>query len=261
MFVEACGGIVREVACNPVTFHPDIDALGAAINERTAAIIVNSPNNPTGAVYNYMDISAIAALLRECERKHGRSIYLIADEPYRELVYGDIEVPFIPSLYHNTLLCYSFSKSLSIPGERIGYVLVPKDVCEREAVYQAVCGAGRSLGYVCAPSLLQRVLPACLGLTADISVYDRNRRLLTEALSSYGFTVVNPEGAFYLFMKSPIPSAQQFCESAKEEELLLVPSDSFGCSGYVRISYCVTTEMIERALPAFKRLAERYGLI
>ncbi len=261
VFVEGCGGVVREVACDPTLFHPDTDAIRKAIGERTAAIIVNSPNNPTGAVYTEGDILLLAELLKDAEKRYGKSIYLIADEPYRELVRADVSVPFIPKFYHNTVVCYSFSKSLSIPGERIGYVLVPKDVDEQAEVYQAVCGAGRSLGYVCAPSLLQRVLPACLGLTSDLSVYDRNRQLLTEALTSYGFTVVPPDGAFYLFMKAPIPSATEFCEAAKDEELLLVPSDSFGCEGYVRISYCVRTEMIERALPAFKRLAERYGLI
>ena len=261
VFVEGTGASVVEVACDPVSFHPVRESIAAAINERTAAIIVNTPNNPTGAVYGEESIKGIAEVLTAAEEKYGHPIYLIADEPYRELVYGDATVPFIPKYYHNTVLCYSFSKSLSIPGERIGYVLVPSRVTDRVAVYQAVCGAGRSLGYVCAPSLLQKMLPAVLGMTSDVSVYDENRRLLYSALTEYGFTVVKPDGAFYMFVKSPMPDAVEFCEMAKKYELLLVPSDSFGCGGYVRISYCVATEMIKNALPAFKLLAEDCGIL
>lgn len=261
VFVEGCGGVVREVACDSGSFHPDIEALSSAINERTAAVIINSPNNPTGAVYSEVEISEIGALLENKSREIGKPIYLISDEPYRELVYDGIAVPFIPKYYRNTIVCYSFSKSLSIPGERIGYVFVPGSVNQNRQVYEAICGAGRTLGYVCAPSLMQRALPLCLGLTADVSIYDRNRRLLCERLTSLGFSVVKPEGAFYLFLKSPIPDAVAFCEAAKRHELLLVPSDSFGCGGYVRISYCVKTEMIERALPAFSALAADFGLV
>ncbi|MBQ8371703.1 MAG: pyridoxal phosphate-dependent aminotransferase [Clostridia bacterium] len=261
VFVEGCGGTVREVMCDPVTFQPDVDAIAAAISERTAAIIINSPNNPTGAVFKENILKEIAEVLAAAEKKYSKDIYIIADEPYRELVYGDATVPYIPKLYHNTLVCYSYSKSLSLPGERIGYVHIPKCASNSLAVFQAVAGAGRSLGYVCAPSLLQRLIPACLGLTSDVSVYDTNRKLLLEELSSYGYTMVKPEGAFYLFLKAPVADAKEFCEAAKRHELLLVPSDSFGCGGYVRISYCVTTEQIKRALPAFRRLAEEYGLI
>ena len=260
VFIERCGAIVRDVMSDPVTFQPDIEAISAAVNERTAAIIVNSPNNPTGAVITEESVKALAALLYTCEKKHGKPIYLIADEPYRELVYDGAFVPFLPKYYSDTIVCYSYSKSLSLPGERIGYVLVPPECASSKDVYFAVCGAGRALGYVCAPSMLQRLIPLCIGDTSDISIYDKNRRLLLSELTSYGFTVVKPDGAFYLFMRSPCESAKEFCEKAKEYDLLLVPSDSFGCPGYVRISYCVTTEQIERALPAFKKLAEAYGL-
>lgn len=260
VFAERAGATVRIVQCDPVTFAPDAEAISEAINERTAAIIVNSPNNPTGAVYSEGSISAIAQVLTEKSRDHGRSIYLIADEPYRELVYDGAKVPFIPNYYDDTIVCYSYSKSLSLPGERIGYVLVSPKAKEHDRLYAAVCGAGRSLGYVCAPSLLQKVLPYCIGTTSDISIYARNRQLLLTKLTEYGFETVKPEGAFYLFLKSPISDARAFSEMAKRHELLLVPSDSFGYEGYVRISYCVNTEKIEGALGAFRALAEELGL-
>ncbi len=261
VFVESAGGVAVEVMCDPVSFQPDIDKIREAVTPRTAAIIINSPNNPTGAVFSEDSIKAIAELLCECEKTYGKEIYIIADEPYRELVYGGAVVPYIPKYYKNTIVCYSFSKSLSIPGERIGYVAVSPEAKDWVKVYQAVAGSGRALGYVCAPALLQKILPNCLGLTADISVYDTNRRLLLDELTSYGFTAVKPEGAFYLFLKAPTEDAKEFCEAAKRHELLLVPSDSFGCGGYVRISYCVTTEQVKRALPAFRALAEEYNLI
>lgn len=260
VFIERCGGVVREVMSDPVSFQPDIKAISEAICERTAAIIVNSPNNPTGAVISPENIAALAAALEAGEKKYSRDIYLIADEPYRELVYDGVKVPYLTKYYHNTVVSYSYSKSLSLPGERIGYVLVSPECRQAREVYFAVCGAGRALGYVCAPSMLQRLLPKVLGDTSDISVYDRNRRLLLKSLTEYGFEVVKPEGAFYLFLKSPIPDAREFSEVAKQFELLIVPSDSFGCTGYARISYCVRTEQIEAALPAFKKLAEYYNL-
>ncbi|MBR7117439.1 MAG: pyridoxal phosphate-dependent aminotransferase [Clostridia bacterium] len=260
VFIERTGAIVREVPSDNLTFQPDIDAIKATLNEKTAAIIINSPNNPTGTVITEESVIALAEALKDAEDRYSKPIYIIADEPYRELVYGGVKVPFLPKYYRDTVVCYSYSKSLSLPGERIGYVLVPPTVSDSGSVYLAIAGAGRALGFVCAPSMLQRLIPFCLGDTSDISVYDRNRRLLLEELTSYGFTLVKPDGAFYLFMKTPCPSAKEFAEVAKKFELLLVPSDSFGCGGYVRISYCVTTEQIERALPAFKRLAEEYGL-
>ena len=260
VFAERAGATVKVVACDTTSFMPDCKALSDAINERTAAVIVNSPNNPTGAVYPKEVVESIAGVLNAKSKEHSKSIYLIADEPYRELVYDGVTVPFIPKYYNDTVVCYSYSKSLSLPGERIGYVLVSPLAHEARALYAAVCGAGRSLGYVCAPSMLQKLLPYCMGKTSDISIYARNRQLLLTKLAEYGFETVKPEGAFYLFLKSPIEDARVFSEIAKKHELLLVPSDSFGCGGYVRISYCVSTEQIERALPAFHALARELGL-
>ena len=258
VFIERTGARVVSVMCREDDFQPDIDALKRAITQKTRAVIINSPNNPTGAVVTEENIKALAALLKDASDQNGEPVYLIADEPYRELVYGDVFVPFLPNYYGNTLVCYSFSKSVSLPGERIGYVLVSPKATDFTALYQAVCGAGRALGFVCAPSLLQYLIPSVLGKTSDLTVYDTNRRLLYEALTDYGFSVVKPDGAFYLFVRSPEPDANAFCERAKKFELLLVPSDDFGCPGYVRIAYCVTTEQIERSLTAFRALAESY---
>ena len=257
VFIEKCGGVVVEVLCDE-NLQPDVDAIEAAINEKTAAIIINSPNNPTGAVYTEEKITALCNMLIKCEKKLGHPIYLISDEPYRELVYDGLNVPYLTKYYDDTIISYSFSKSLSIPGERIGYALVCPRCTDFTAVYQAICGAARALGYVCAPSLLQKLLPECLGVTSDISIYDRNRRLLLEKLSSFGFDMVKPDGAFYLFIKSPSKDANEFCERAKKYEILIVPSDDFGCPGYARLAYCVTTEQIKRALPAFESLANSY---
>ena len=257
VFIERCGGVIREVPCDE-RLQLDTGAIESAISERTAAIIVNSPNNPTGAVYSVENITALCNVLRRCEEKYGHPIYLISDEPYRELVYDGVEVPYLTKYYDNTIVCYSFSKSLSIPGERIGYVLVCPRCADFAAVYQAVCGAGRALGFVCAPSLLQKILPYCIGKTADISVYNRNRRLLIDKLSALGLETVRPDGAFYLFIKSPSGDATEFCERAKKYEILIVPSDDFGYPGYARLAYCVTTEQIERAIPAFEKLANSY---
>ena len=257
VFIEKCGGVIREVPCDK-DLMLDVDAIEKAINEKTAAIIVNSPNNPTGAVYSDRNIKGLSDALKRCEEKYNHPIYLIADEPYRELVYDGLEVPYLTNYYDNTIVCYSFSKSLSIPGERIGYALVSPRCENHSAIYQAVCGAARALGYVCAPSLLQKLLPYCLGKTADISVYDRNRKLLLEKLTEYGYEMIKPQGAFYLFIKSPSGDAYEFCERAKKHEILIVPSDDFGCKGYARLAYCVTTEQVERALPAFKALAKTY---
>ena len=258
VFVERNGARLLPVACREGDFAPDIERLAAAIDETVAAIIVNSPNNPTGAVYSEADIIKLAELLTNKSREYGRPIYLIADEPYRELVYDGASVPFIPNYYDNTVVCYSFSKSLSIPGERIGYVFVSPKVTDAYRVFRAVCGAGRALGYVCAPSLLQRLVADCLGKSADIEIYDKNRKMLIDALTSYGYEVSPARGAFYLFVKSLCPSAVEFSEAAKEFGLLLVPSDDFGSEGYVRLAYCQTPEMIERSLPSFRALAEKY---
>ncbi len=260
VFVERTGAKVVSVPCDSRTLQPDFERLKASINEKTRAVIVNSPNNPTGVVLTEEHARQLAVLLTECGKKYGQVIYLIADEPYRELVYDDVTVPYLPNEYPNTIVCYSFSKSLSLPGERIGYILVSPKAVDSIAVYQAICGAGRALGFVCAPALFQYMIPSVLGMTSDLSVYDTNRQLLYNALCEDGFEVIRPNGAFYLFVKSPEEDAAAFCERAKSEELLLVASDSFGCPGFVRISYCVSTEQIKRALPPFRRLAQSYGL-
>lgn len=238
-------------------FSLDFDLLEKSINQNTAAIIINSPNNPTGAIIPQSDIEKLSALLDRKSRETGRPIYIIADEPYRELTYGD-DVPYIPNFYDNTIVCYSYSKSLSLPGERIGYVFVSPKCADADDLFAAVCGAARSMGYVCAPSLMQRVIAKCDGLTADISLYDKNRTLLYNALTEIGYTAVKPQGAFYLFVKSLEEDANKFCEKAKKHELLLVPSDSFGAKGYVRISYCVAYDTIKNSIPSFKKLFDEY---
>ncbi len=238
---------------------PDFGALEKAISAKTRAVVINSPNNPGGMVYGEDVLRKLAAVLEEKQKEYGTDIYLIADEPYRELVYdAGTVVPYVMNYYKNTLVCYSWSKSLSIPGERIGYIAVNPAMEDWQIVYAAVCGAGRSLGYVCAPALLQRVVAACIGMTSDISVYKANRDLFYDALVSYGYDVIHPDGAFYLFVKALEEDAYAFCERAKKYELLLVPGDDFGVKGYVRIAYCVAPDTIRRALPAFEKLAKEY---
>ena len=258
VFIEKAGGKLVAVPAKAPDFQIDFDAFEKAISPKTKAVIVNSPNNPTGVVLSEDTIRKLSKILEAAEKTYGHSIYLIADEPYRELVYGSIEVPYLTKFYNDTLVCYSFSKSLSLPGERIGYVLVSPKATMASDVYAAILGAGRALGFVCAPALFQYLIPSCLGKTADISVYEKNRTLLYENLTNNGYTCASPDGAFYLFVKALEEDAYSFCERAKQYELLLVPSDDFGYPGYVRIAYCVTTEQIERSLPAFKALAASY---
>lgn len=258
VFIEKAGGKLVAVPAKAPDFQIDFDAFEKAISPKTKAVIVNSPNNPTGVVLSEDTIRKLSEILEAAEKTYGHSIYLIADEPYRELVYGSIEVPYLTKFYNDTLVCYSFSKSLSLPGERIGYVLVSPKATMASDVYAAILGAGRALGFVCAPALFQYLIPSCLGKTADISVYEKNRTLLYENLTNNGYTCASPDGAFYLFVKALEEDAYAFCERAKQYELLLVPSDDFGYPGYVRIAYCVTTEQIERSLPAFKALAASY---
>ena len=258
VFIEKAGGKVVVVKCREEDLQIDFDALSKAINPNTKAIIVNSPNNPSGVVLSEDTISKLADLLNEKQKELGTDIFVIADEPYRELVYGDVVVPYIPNYYDNTLVCYSYSKSLSLPGERIGYIFVAPKVTNCGDVYAAVCGAGRALGFVCAPSLLQYLVANCQGLTGDIEAYKTNRDILYNALVEYGYTVAKPDGAFYLFVKSPEEDANAFCEKAKSEEILIVPGDDFGFKGYVRISYCVALETIRNSLAGFKRLIEQY---
>ena len=257
VFAEKAGANFRVVKCSDGDFQIDFAALEKAINKNTKAIIVNSPNNPTGVVLSEETIVKLSDLLNKKQAEFGTSIYIICDEPYRELVYG-MEVPYIPAFYDNTIVCYSFSKSLSLPGERIGYIFVSPKTDNPTDINAADCGAGRALGFVCAPSLLQYTVKECIGLTADIEVYKKNRDILYNALCEYGYKCAKPDGAFYLFMKSPESDANAFCERAKKYELLLVPSDSFGYEGYVRISYCVSEKQILKSLPAFKALMEEY---
>ena len=258
VFVEAAGGSLVAVESEDGTLQIDAKKLESAINEHTKAVIVNSPNNPSGVVLNRKSIDALCNILRKKSEEYSHPIFLISDEPYRELVYDGQEVPYLINEYDDTFVCYSFSKSLSLPGERIGYIAVSPKLHDFADAYAAVCGAGRALGYVCAPSMMQRVVAACLGQTSDVSVYKENRDLLYNGLTKAGYECVYPDGAFYLFVKSPEPDANAFCERAKKYELLLVPSDDFGCPGYVRIAYCVSTELIKRSLPAFEKLMKEY---
>lgn len=260
VFAESAGGTLVAVPADIRDFQPDMAAFRAAVTPRTKAVLINTPNNPTGVVYSEATIRALADILSEKSGEYGHPIYLLSDEPYREIAYTDKPLSWVPSYYANTLVCYSYSKSLSLPGQRIGYVLVPRQVEEFPLVYAAVCGAGRALGYVCAPSLFQFVVARCGGLTSDISVYRENRDLLLDALREMGYYCAQPDGAFYLFPRSLEPDAAAFCQRAKKYDLILVPGDSFGCPGHVRISYCVPTEQIRRALPKFKKLAEEYGV-
>lgn len=262
VFAETAGAALRTVPANTNDFTVNLEAFEEAIDETVKAVIINSPNNPTGVVIPPETLKKMCDILRAKEKEYSKKIYLISDEPYRELVYDDkTVVPYVPNEYDDTIVCYSFSKSLSVPGERIGYIAVSGKTENRDDVYAAICGAGRALGFVCAPSMMQRVVAKCLGKTSDIEVYKTNRDLLYNSLTEYGFDCVYPDGAFYLFVKSPEKDANSFSDKARNHELLLVPSDSFGCEGYVRISYCVSTDMIKRALPAFKSLAEEYGLV
>lgn len=258
VFVEAAGATLKTVPAREDDFGLDIDAIKDALDESVAAIIINSPNNPTGAVYSKSDIKALSDLLSKKSKKYEKPIYIIADEPYRELVYDGAKVPFIPRYYDNTIVCYSFSKSLSIPGERIGYAMVSPTADDAETVFRAICGAGRALGFVCAPSIFQKLVPYCLGTVSDLRIYEENRKALYDALTSYGYEVVYPSGAFYLFVKSLIPSAKDFSDIAKKYGLLLVPSDDFGCEGYVRLAYCQSPDMIRRSLPAFEQLIREF---
>ncbi len=257
VFVSHARGKLVPVMGADGTFQPDLDAIKRAITPATKAILINSPNNPSGVVYTKDKIEGLCKILQECKEK-GQTIYLISDEPYRELTYGNVQVPYIMNYYDDSLVCYSFSKSLSLPGERIGYIAVSPKMKNAGEVYAALCGAGRALGYVCAPSLFQKLVKEVIGKTSDISVYERNRDTLVSALTSYGYEVVRPDGAFYLFVKTLEPNSDEFAERAKKYELLLVSAKSFGVEGYVRISYCVSPEMIKKSLPAFKALADSY---
>ena len=258
-FVTANGGKLVVVPADTKAFQIHLDAVEERITKNTQAIIVNSPNNPSGVVYTEETLKGLAALLERQSAEYGHPIYIIADEPYRELVYGGVKVPFIPCLYKNTIVCYSYSKSLSLPGERIGYVYVPGFADDSDAVYAAVSGAARIMGHVCPPTLLQMVIERCAEERPDLVAYDENRNLLYNALTEMGYECAKPDGAFYLFVKAPNGDANAFSEKAKlEHNLLVVPADGFGCPGFFRLSYCVANDMIKRSLPAFKAMIESY---
>lgn len=259
VFIRNAGARVVEVSPDTKTFQIDLEKLEEAITHKTKAIIINTPNNPSGVVYSEETIKSIAGLLKSKSEEKGSPIYLISDEPYREIVYDGIEVPYVPDFYENTIVCYSYSKSLSLPGERIGYIMVPDSVVNARELYAAVSGAGRSLGYVCAPSMFQKVILKCMGKTSDVKLYDTNRKLLYEGLTEMGYNCVKPDGAFYLFVKALDEDSRSFAEEAKKLNLLIVPADDFGCPGYVRISYCVDPEMIKRSFEAFRKLKELYS--
>ena len=255
-FAEGVGATFKVVPPDVPGFQIKLEAVEEMLTEKTVGIILNSPNNPAGTVYTRQTLQELAALLERKSAEFGHPIYVIADEPYRELVYGGVEVPFIPTIYKNTVVCYSYSKSLSLPGERIGYVYVPEKADDHDALYAAVAGAARAAGHVCAPSLWQKVITRCAHLRPDLESYDRNRRTLYDGLTAMGYECAKPDGAFYLFIKAPGGDANAFSERAKKKDLLVVPGDGFGCPGYFRVCYCVSLDLIERSLPIFKALIE-----
>lgn len=256
-FAQCSGLIFREVPPDVPDFQIRLPAVEAMVTEHTQAVIINSPNNPSGVVYTEQTLRGLAELLNRKAAQYGHPIYLISDEPYRELAYGGITAPWVPTIYPDTIVCYSYSKSLSLPGERIGYVYVPKEASDSRKLYAAIAGAARISGHVCAPSLWQKVIARCAGLRPDLERYDRNRRVLYEGLTQMGYEMARPDGAFYLFIKAPGGDAGAFSEKAKKRDLLVVPGDDFGCPGYFRICYCVSYEMICRSLPVFQSLIDR----
>lgn len=257
-YVSNYDGVLVEISPNTVDFQPKLDEFEEKITAKTKCVLVNSPNNPTGVVYSEATVKSMAEILERKQKEFGISIYLVSDEPYRELVYGDIEVPYMTKYYRNTIVGYSYSKSLSLPGERIGYLVIPSEIDDYEDVFAAAGVATRILGYVNAPSLIQRVVKECINEKTDVSFYDRNRNTLYEGLKKLGFTCQKPEGAFYLFVKSPVEDEKEFVAAAKKYNILVVPGSSFGCAGYVRIAYCVSYETIVNSLPKFAELAKEY---
>ena len=260
-YVRNYDGELRVVPPNTADFQPDLEEFETRISKRTKAVIINTPNNPTGVVYSDETLRRIAGILERKQGEFQSQIALISDEPYRELAYDGVKVPFVTGYYRNTVICYSFSKSLSLPGERIGYLVIPDEMESAGEVFKAASIANRVLGCVNAPSLMQRVIGRCLDAEVDVAAYDRNRNLLYNGLRECGFTCVKPQGAFYLFMKSPEEDEKEFCEVCKKHNVLVVPGSSFACGGYVRLAYCVSYEQIERSLPAFRAIAQHYGLI
>ncbi|WP_373899746.1 pyridoxal phosphate-dependent aminotransferase [Haloimpatiens sp. FM7315] len=254
-FVEASNGKLTVVPADTKSFQIHFEELEKLINKNTQAIIINSPNNPSGVVYTEETIEKLSAILTEKSKELGHPIYLISDEPYRELAYNGVKVPFVPSYYKNTIVCYSYSKSLSLPGERIGYALVPSEVEDFEMVYASIAGGARASGHVCAPTLFQRVIEKCVDVKPNLETYEKNRNLLYDSFTKMGYNCAKPDGAFYLFFEAPKGyTALEFSEKAKKQNVLIVPGDDFGCPNHLRLSYCVTTEQIEKALPIFENL-------
>ncbi len=260
-YVRNYDGVLRVVPPNTETFQPDLATFESMIGEKTKAVIINTPNNPTGVIYSEQTLAGIGDVLERKQKEYGTSIVLISDEPYRELAYDGAVVPFVTKFYRNAVVCYSYSKSLSLPGERIGYLLIPDELEDSRDVFQAATIANRVLGCVNAPSLIQRVIKRCVDAEVDVAAYDRNRNLLYNGLKELGFSCIKPEGAFYLFVKSPTEDEKDFCDVCKSFNVLVVPGSSFACPGYVRIAYCVSYEQIERSLPAFKKIAMHYQLV
>ena len=259
-YADAYGDGLTECPTDPYTFQLDLDAAEKALTSDTMMLIINSPNNPSGVVLRREGLEELAALLERKQKEYGHPIYIVADEPYRDLIYDGEEVVYLPSIYKNTIYCYSFSKSMSLPGERVGFMALPPELDDHDDILTASLAMIRAFGYICVSSMWQRVAVECLGATSDISIYKDNRDLLYDSLTEMGYICVHPDGAFYLFMKTPDPDAEAFCRRAMKENLLLVPGDSFGTPGYVRIAYCVSRDVIERSLPVFRALAEEYGI-
>ena len=259
-YVGNYDGVLKAVPADPETFQPDAEKLAAAVTPKTKAVIINNPNNPTGVVYSEETIKKLAAALEAKEKEYGISIYLISDEPYRELAYDGVEVPYLTKYYHNTIVGYSWSKSLSLPGERIGYLVMPDEIDDADVIITAAAIANRVLGFVNAPSLMQLAVAKCVDSQVDLAGYDANRKALYEGMTALGFECAKPEGAFYLWVKSPEADEKEFVNKAKKYNILMVPGSSFAWPGYVRLAYCVSNDMIMRSMPAFKKLAEEYGL-
>ena len=259
-YVGNYDGILKAVPADPETFQPDAEKLAAAVTPKTKAVIINNPNNPTGVVYSEETIKKLAAALEAKQKEYGISIYLISDEPYRELAYDGVDVPYLTKFYRNTIVGYSWSKSLSLPGERIGYLVLPDELDEAELITTAASIANRVLGFVNAPSLMQLAVAKCVDAQVDLAGYDANRKALYEGLKGLGFECAKPEGAFYLWVKSPEADEKEFVSKAKKYNILMVPGSSFAWPGYVRLAYCVSNDMIMRSMPAFKKLAEEYGI-
>ena len=259
-YVRNFDGKLVEISPDTTTFQPNLEEFEQKITAKTRAVIVNTPHNPTGVVYSEETIKKLAAILEKKQKEFGSVIYLISDEPYRELAYDGVEVPYLTKYYDNTIVGYSYSKSLSLPGERIGYLVIPDEVTDSEDVKSAASVATRILGFVNAPSLMQRVVAKCVDAQVNLEAYDKNRKVIYEGLTKLGFECVKPEGAFYLFVKSPVEDETVFCEAAKKHNILMVPASSFGCPGYVRIAYCVSYETIVNSLPHFAEVAKEMGL-